>query len=80
MTLAEKLKKLRYRQGMSMSEVARFSERAADRRGRITQGYISRLESGKETNPSLMKLLTLCRIYKIGPCELFGKNTRRKKR
>ena len=43
-----------------MSEVARLSEQAIDHRGRITQGYISRLESGKETNPSLMKLMTLC--------------------
>ncbi len=71
MTLGEKLKKLRFRQGMSMSQVARLSERAKDRRGRITQGYISRLESGKETNPSLMKLITLCGIYKIDPHELF---------
>lgn len=59
-----------------MSEVARMSEQASDRRGRITQGYISRLESGKETNPSLMKLMTLCRIYKIEPNGLFVKNPR----
>ncbi len=73
MKLAEKLKQLRYRQGMSMSEVARVSERSRDPRGRITQGYISRLESGKETNPSLLKLMTLCSIYKISPHELFVK-------
>ncbi len=81
MTLADKLKKLRNRQKLSMSEVARISERARDRRGRITQGYISRLESGKETNPSLMKLMTLCEVYKISPHELFAKtrltNTRK---
>ncbi len=47
-----------------MSEVARISNAAPDHRGRITQGYISRLESGKETNPSLLKLTTLCGIYK----------------
>lgn len=74
MTLAEKLKKLRIKHNLSMSQVARLSEHASDNRGRITQGYISRLESGKETNPSLMKLVTLCRIYKIKPNELFVKN------
>ncbi len=78
MTLAEILKKLRYKRGISMSEVARLSERAKDRRGRITQGYISRLESGKETNPSLLKLTTLCGIYKISPHELFAKTLRTK--
>ena len=61
-----------------MSQVARMSESATDNRGRITQGYISRLESGKETNPSLMKLMTLCRIYKIAPNELFVKSNKKK--
>lgn len=54
-----------------------MSETARDRRGRITQGYISRLESGKETNPSLMKLMTLCSIYKIQPNVLFVKAPRK---
>lgn len=54
-----------------------MSETARDRRGRITQGYISRLESGKETNPSLMKLMTLCSIYKVQPNELFVKAPRK---
>ncbi len=80
MTLAEKLKQMRYRRGISMSEVARISESAKDARGRITQGYISRLESGKETNPSLLKLLTLCGIYKVSPHELFAKPARTKTR
>jgi len=71
MTLAEKLQKMRIKNKLSMSEVARMSEKAVDRRGRITQGYISRLESGKETNPSLMKLITLGRIYKVRPSEFF---------
>ena len=61
-----------------MSQVARISETASDSRGRITQGYISRLESGKETNPSLMKLMTLCSIYEIEPNELFTKSNKRK--
>jgi len=78
MTLAEKLIKLRNRQKLSMSQVARLSSLASDRRGRITQGYISRLESGKETNPSLMKLMTLCSIYKIRPNDLFPRAPKKK--
>jgi transcriptional regulator with XRE-family HTH domain len=70
MILAEKLRKLRLKNKLSMSQVARISNHALDRRGRITQGYISRLESGKETNPSLMKLLTLCNIYRVKPNDL----------
>jgi transcriptional regulator with XRE-family HTH domain len=61
-----------------MSQVARVSELTPDRRGRITQGYISRLESGKETNPSLMKIITLCRIYDVEPSELFSPRRRKK--
>ncbi len=80
MNLAEKLKKLRIRNKLSMSQVARISERATDNRGRITQGYISRLESGKENNPSLMKLMTLCSIYEIEPGELFSKNRKKSRK
>ncbi len=80
MNLAEKLKKLRIRNKLSMSQVARISERASDNRGRITQGYISRLESGKENNPSLMKLMTLCSIYEIEPGELFSKNRKKSRK
>lgn len=80
MALAEKLRELRNRKKMSMTQVAQLSERAEDRRGRITQGYISRLESGKETNPSLMKLLTLCRIYTVKPNELFVTSNPKKPR
>lgn len=80
MKLAEKLQKLRNKSKLSMSEVARMSEKAFDRRGRITQGYISRLESGKETNPSLMKLMTLCSIYKIEPNDLFVKPAKKIRR
>jgi transcriptional regulator with XRE-family HTH domain len=63
-----------------MSQVARISLLAPDPRGRITQGYISRLESGKETNPSLMKLMTLCSIYKVKPNDLFIKSNPNKTR
>jgi transcriptional regulator with XRE-family HTH domain len=76
MTLAEKMRALRDRKKMSVSEEARLSELATTRRSRIAQGgYLSRLESGKETNPSLMKLMTLCGIYQIDPYELFEKAT-----
>jgi transcriptional regulator with XRE-family HTH domain len=78
MTLAEKLQKLRKKQRMSMSQIARLSELSTDPRVRITQGYISRLESGKETNPSLQKLLTLCSIYNIEPNELFAGGVRKR--
>jgi transcriptional regulator with XRE-family HTH domain len=80
MTLADKLQQLRAKSKMSMSQVARLSQKAPDRRGRITQGYISRLESGKETNPSLMKLMTLCGIFKVKPNELFVKSPAKKSR
>lgn len=80
MELASILRKLRDRSKLSMSEVARISEKALDPRGRITQGYISRLESGKEANPSLMKLLTLCSIYKVQPNDLFVKSRSKKTR
>ncbi len=79
MKLAENLKNLRSRKKLSMSQVARLSETAQDSRGRITQGYISRLESGKETNPSLMKLMTLCRIYSVDPCKLISSVSRKRK-
>jgi len=80
MKLEEKLKQLREKNKLSMSQVARISVIAPDHRGRITQGYISRLESGKETNPSLMKILTLCSIYEVKPNDLFIKSSRKKSR
>ncbi len=72
-SLAEKLQKEREKKKLTMTEVARRSVKVCggDHRGMITQGYISRLESGKETNPSFLKLKTLCRIYKIEPGSLF---------
>jgi transcriptional regulator with XRE-family HTH domain len=73
MTLAEKLKTARTRRKMSMSEVADISSACLEHRSRITQGYVSRLESGRETNPSYLKLKTLCTIYKIKPETLFKK-------
>lgn len=54
-----------------MSEVSRLSQKAEDPRGRITQGYLSRLEAGHESNPSLQKILTLSRIYEVEPNEFF---------
>lgn len=72
--LKTQLKKLRLDAGYSMSEVMRIAqkEKIKDRRSRITQGYISRLESGMETNPSFSKIVTLCKIYKTTPSKLFS--------
>lgn len=78
MKLAEKLKKLRNNSKLSMSQVSRHSEISKDPRGRITQGYISRLESGKETNPSMQKIITLCRAYNVEPNELFAHSFRKR--
>jgi len=78
MNLSEKLKKMRSKKKLSMSEVARLSQQATDHRGRITQGYISRLESGQETNPSLQKIVTLSRIYKVEPNDFFPKTVRKR--
>lgn len=71
MELKDVLKAARLRKKMSMTEVSNESLTSKDPRGRITQGYISRLESGKEKNPSYLKLKTLCRIYGIKPGRLF---------
>jgi transcriptional regulator with XRE-family HTH domain len=73
-TLKDLLIYCRTRIGYNMSEVSRLSriEELADHRNYITEGYISRLEAGKEINPSLLKLLTLCKIYKISPSRFFS--------
>lgn len=78
MNLSQKLKKMRAKNKLSMSQVARLSQGAADQRGRITQGYISRLESGQETNPSMQKIVTLSRIYKVEPNDFFPKTGRKR--
>jgi len=78
MKLAEKLKKFRNNSKLSMSQVARLSELSTDPRGKITQGYISRLESGKETNPSMQKLITLSRVYKVEPNDFFSHPLRKR--
>jgi transcriptional regulator with XRE-family HTH domain len=78
MNLSEKLKKMRTKNKLSMSQVARLSQKATDHRGRITQGYISRLESGQETNPSLQKIVTLSKIYKVEPNDFFPKTGRKR--
>ena len=78
MNLSKKLKKMRAENKLSMSEVARLSQKAIDHRGKITQGYISRLESGQETNPSLQKIMTLSSIYKAEPNDFFPKTGRKR--
>ncbi len=68
--LARRLKSFRKKSGLNMTQVSKETMKAKDRRGRLTQGYISRLESGRETNPSMFKILSFCRIYKISPDHL----------
>lgn len=70
-TLAEKLKTARNKKKLSMTAVAHLSQENKDPRGKITQSYLSRLESGKETNPSFLKIMTLCKVYMIKPGSLF---------
>jgi transcriptional regulator with XRE-family HTH domain len=78
MNLSDKLKKMRLKSNLSMSQVARLSQRTTEPRGRITQGYISRLESGQETNPSLQKIVTLSKIYKVEPNDFFPKTGKKR--
>ena len=72
MTLAEKLFAARVKKKMSMKDVEHLSRKISkDHRSGTTQGYISRLESGKEINPSYLKIKTLSSIYGIKPGSLF---------
>ncbi len=69
--LAKRLFKFRTAKKLTMTEVTRISmKKAKDHRGQITQSYLSRLESGIETNPSMFKILTICDIYSITPNKL----------
>ncbi len=69
--LAKRLYKFRTAKKLSMTAVTRISmKKAKDHRGRVTQSYLSRLESGLETNPSMLKILTICNIYNITPNKL----------
>lgn len=72
-TLAEKLKNARIRKGLTMHQVFKLTENLGrkERRMCVTQGYISRLESGKETNPSYLKIIALSTVYGIRPGSLF---------
>lgn len=71
MKLKSVLRKLRTASKLSMSQVHRLALKAKDPRSRVTQGYLSRLESGKEDNPSMKKIRTLCRIYEVDPNAIF---------
>ena len=71
MKLKDRLQLARKKSGLSMSDVARRSAKIAkanrEPRMSITQGYISRLESGQETNPSMMKIQALSLVYGVMP-------------
>lgn len=72
MRLAKTLKHLRKLHGLDQADIARESQESKDRRGWISQPYICKLESGKETNPSMAKIVTLSRILGVDPNELCG--------
>lgn len=72
MGLAKRLRSYRSLTFFSMAEVARRSKAIAKGKGVITQGYLSRLESGKESNPSMAKIVTLSKIYGVDPNAITG--------
>jgi hypothetical protein len=79
MTLAAKPRTIRIRHKQyKTGQMAHLSDDAPDIRDRPIQSYIPQLESGKDSNPSLMKRITLCSIYRIEPSELFAKAVRKK--
>jgi len=71
MKLKDRLQNARKKSGLSMSDVAKWTAKIAtanrEPRLSVTQGYISRLESGQEDNPSMMKIQSLCIVYGIMP-------------
>lgn len=72
-SLAKRLRELREEANLSMVAVAVLSVKAREHpRGVITQGYISRLESGMEDNPSMAKIITLAKIYGVDPNTIVG--------
>jgi transcriptional regulator with XRE-family HTH domain len=70
--LSKRLFGLRKTAGLSMTEVAARSRALRREHAHVTQGYISRLESGREDNPSLAKLLSLAHIYGVSLNDLVG--------
>lgn len=65
-TLGEHLRKLRKERGLSTSAASLYSN------GRISQPFLSQIETGKHQNVSLQIILTLCDIYKVTPNELLA--------
>jgi transcriptional regulator with XRE-family HTH domain len=70
--LSNRLRHLRQTAGLTMTDVAERSRTLRREHAHVTQGYISRLESGVERNPSLAKCLTLAHIYGVSLNELVG--------
>jgi len=70
--LSKRLFGLRKTAGLSMVEVSTRSRKLRHEHAHVTQGYISRLESGRERNPSLGKLVSLAHIYGVSLNDLVG--------
>ena len=69
-TLAKRLRKMRDAVGISMMEVQ--AQTAKGKHHTVTQSYLSRLESGKEDNPSMAVILALAAVYGTSPNEIMG--------
>jgi transcriptional regulator with XRE-family HTH domain len=65
MALGERLRELRVRQALSLSEVAR--------RAQISKAYLSQLEHGESTQPSYEVLVRLATALGSGVSELTGR-------
>jgi hypothetical protein len=78
MTLAAKLRSIRIRhKRYKTDQMEHLSDDSPHIRDRPIQIYIPRLESGKDSNPNLMKRITLYSIHRIEPSELFAKAGRK---
>lgn len=62
MTLGDRLRGCRIAIGWTLEEAARFSG--------LSLSYISDLEHGRTTNPTLDKLMRLCRAYRKSVVEV----------
>lgn len=64
--LATRLLRLRVEAGITQVEAcARLKRRRSG--PRITQGHLSRLESGRNTRPTMQTIIALAAIYTVSP-------------
>jgi len=65
--LGDHLKKIRKQRKLSTTQVANKSivEENGEKKKRISQPFLSQIETGKHCNLSLNMLLALCEVYKV---------------